>query len=78
MAHDPPSRSRFPSLRAVEKWGVVEAWLAGGYGRMVVLASGPKGLQVTLVDPSNGEQIEYVDINEEPPAAIMRALARFL
>lgn len=77
MAHNPP-HSRFPSLRAFEKWGVIEAWLAGGYGRMIVLASGPKGLQVTLVDPSKGEQIEHVAINEEPPAAIMRALTRFL
>jgi hypothetical protein len=52
--------------------------LAGGFGRLIVVASGNHGLQVTLIDPEKGEQIEVVGLNEEPPAAIMRALARFL
>lgn len=76
---DPPSKShrRHSSVGVVEKWGLVEAWLASGSGRMIILGSGPHGLRVTLMDPDRGEEIENVHRDEEPSAAILRAMSRF-
>lgn len=69
---------RKPSYGVVlEKWGLVEAWLAADPGRMVVMSSSPKGLRITLIDPLKGEQIEDVETSEDPSAAAVRCLGRF-
>lgn len=71
-------KTRFPSLRILDKWCVVRSWLAGGHGRIIKLTVGPKGLQVTLVDTERGDCIEAVGLSEDPSAAILRALVKLL
>jgi hypothetical protein len=61
----------------IEKWGIVEAWLAGDKERKVTLSSGTHGLKVTVIDPINGEFTEDVGREEEPSATALRCLGRF-
>jgi len=61
----------------MEKWGLIQAWLSGDPARLVLISCGAKGLQVTLVDPSQGEQIENVEIDEDPSSAALRGISLF-
>jgi len=71
-----PRRSPQSSMR-ISKWGIVEAWLATSPGRLVLIGLGPRGLQVTMIDPTMGERISVVR-DEDPSDAALRAIASFL
>lgn len=62
----------------MSKWGMIEAWLAHDpRSRVVVIGIGAHGLQVTVVDPTHGQQVEVIGPNEEPADAAFRAISKF-
>jgi len=78
MSDETPSRThrRPPSVK-IEKWGLIEAWLGGEMGRLLLFGSASRGLQITAIDPTHGEQIEIVGPDEEPSSVALRAISRF-
>ena len=61
----------------IEKWGLIQAWLSGDSGRMVMVTCGMKGLQVTVIDPNQGERVESVEGDEDPSSAALRGISLF-
>lgn len=72
---DTPARSP-SSIQRVALWGIAEAWLAQSAERAVVIVDGPRGLRVTVVDPTKGEAIEDISVTEDPSRAVLRAIER--
>jgi len=57
-------------------WGLIEAWLGQSDSRAIVMTSGPKGLRLTVLDPSQGEIIEDIGLTEDPSRAALRAVEK--
>lgn len=74
MRDDERTPARTPSsIQRLTHWGVLEAWLTQGFSRAIVIAVGPRGLCVTVIDPDRGERIEDVGLDEDLSKAAMRA-----
>lgn len=74
---DRPRTPRRSSSVKIEKWGLVELWLAAVPGRMAVLAVEAGNFQVRVIDPFLGERIEKIHSGEDVGSVALRAISRF-
>jgi hypothetical protein len=73
---EPATKPRTPSAIRIQQWGLVELWLAENDARGVVIRAPSAGLNLTVIDPVQGERQEDVAPDEDPSRTALRAISR--
>lgn len=65
------------SSSKLNKWGLVQGWLAANMERRIEIRASLDGLEVRVVDPALGERTAAIESSEDPSHAAWRAIIAF-